>query len=124
MSCADSLVGRVSQLSLQDPRSAIQSLVDVHEDLITALQQANAIANQSSSTTSVLSEFQRITGCRRTEAMFYLKQSNNDIRWVPRDCSARCRSALSSTAAASAWHPDPTSTAAQIVCMLPLGSYC
>jgi hypothetical protein len=80
MSCSESLAGRMSQLSMQDPRSAIQSLIDVHEDLITALQQASAVANQSSSATSVLSDFQRITGCRRTEANYYLKQSNNDIR--------------------------------------------
>uniref|UniRef100_A0A383VF93 Uncharacterized protein n=1 Tax=Tetradesmus obliquus TaxID=3088 RepID=A0A383VF93_TETOB len=70
----------MSQLSLQDPRSTIKTLVGVHQELITALQEADAFATQGSSAGAVLSEFQRITGCRRTEAQFYLKQSCNDIR--------------------------------------------
>lgn len=108
MNCTESLAARMSQLSLQDPRSTIKTLVGVHQELITALQEADAFATQGSSAGAVLSEFQRITGCRRTEAQFYLKQSCNDIRWVSLRCSAAaavCFCVLS--AAAQAVHlPD------------------
>ncbi|KAF6260883.1 hypothetical protein COO60DRAFT_1504531 [Scenedesmus sp. NREL 46B-D3] len=81
MNCTESLAGQMSQLSLQeDPCSTIKTMISIHQELIAALQQANAGAGQGDSAGSVLSEFQRITGCRRTEALFYLKQSNNDVR--------------------------------------------
>jgi hypothetical protein len=116
MNFTESLAGRMSQLSLREPKTTLESLINLHQDLITALQQADACARHGSSAGNILSEFQRITGCRRTEAQFYLKQSSNDIRLVSR-CSYTCRdTALMPAAFAAAAAAAPATVAAQAVC--------
>lgn len=102
MNCTESLAGQMSQLSLQeDPCSTIKTMISIHQELIAALQQANAGAGQGDSAGSVLSEFQRITGCRRTEALFYLKQSNNDVRWVSFDLQCMYHATVRATSLCS-----------------------
>lgn len=71
----------LAQLSLEDgPSTAIQNLISFHSGLISALQQAEKLAASSGGAPPPAALFQRITGCKRTEAMFYLSTNNNDVR--------------------------------------------
>lgn len=71
-----------ASLSLEDPACTLQSLISMHNGIIAALTQAQSTQGRlSAEFPSAAHQFQHITGCKRSEALYYLKHvPNNDIR--------------------------------------------
>lgn len=72
----------LAKLSLDDPAGSLDSLISMHNGILNALKLADATQGRvSKDFPSAAHQFQHITGCKRSEASYYLNHvPNNDIR--------------------------------------------